>query len=445
MSKRITISLASVLVSSVAASVARASETFNGQTYFYGDLHAHTGVSPDACAADGGLEDPEVYEHWESVSAVDPVLDCGTMEDVFDTAVDDGLDFVALTDHHNSDEEDFDYLLGLSLAQDEILVIPSVELRYETTDVAHYGHKNMYVFQDDVTALEGLDLATLVADDNVREDHCQEDIFANVAAVDAAYGPSLLWAHHPSASAVQTTDWSCHDEDWEPVVEIYSGWGNALKYDADFDPADDYDKQTDDWESADATVEEALAMGYRLGFVGGTDRHDTRPGDVCDGGRAASSHPYSGGLTMVVLDEDVDLTRSAIHDELVGRRTLVTSGPQVPVQVTWRLARGAGTRGIGEVIDVPSKGYTTLRVRVPTADEGTVTSVHAVGYGTTSYSLTESSTTPGSWSVEIANATIPSWLYVEVEIDGALYYPEGCDDGGTDDREFVWSSPTWFK
>ena len=39
----------------------------------------------------------------------------------------------------------------------------------------------------------------------------------------------------------------------------------------------------------------------------------------------------------------------------------------------------------------------------------------------------------------------PNWLYVSVEIDGAaLYGPGVCDDGGDDDREFVWSSPTWF-
>jgi hypothetical protein len=55
----------------------------------------------------------------------------------------------------------------------------------------------------------------------------------------------------------------------------------------------------------------------------------------------------------------------------------------------------------------------------------------------------------GTWSAVIRNSRIPSWLYVEVQIDGAAYnaemYPEeGCPDGGTDDDEYVWSSPTWF-
>jgi hypothetical protein len=447
MTKHIDIALSSILCASLGSSAAHAAESFRGQTFFFGDLHAHTGVSDDAWAADGGLEDDEVHEHWESVSSDCPEAlgGCGTMEAVFDTAIDNGLDFVALTDHHDSDPEDFDWLLALSLQRTDLLVIPSAELRYQTPNVAQYGHKNIYVFHDG--DLTGLGLADLIANPSVREGHCREDIWTNVADLSATFGPSLLWAHHPSASEVQTTDWSCHDEDYEPVVEIYSGWGNALTLDAPFDPVVDSgeDRTTDDWEAADSTVEEALEMGYRLGFVGGTDRHDTRPGDMCDGGVPTSAHPYAGGLTMVALEgDDAVLTRSAIHDTLVNRRTFVTSGPQVPVHVEWTLARGGAPHGIGEVIDVATRGHTTLRVRVPPAYEGMVTSVRAIGYDTISYPLTES-TMAGSWSVAIANATIPSWLYVEVAIDGAMYYPDGCDDGGTDENEFIWSSPTWFE
>jgi hypothetical protein len=446
MTKHIHVAFSSVLFAGFCSSAANAAESFSGQTFFFGDLHAHTGVSQDAWAADGGLEDEEDHEHWESVSAECPEAlgDCGTMEAVFDTAIANGLDFVALTDHHDSDPEDFDWLLELSLQRTDLLVIPSAELRYQIPRVAQYGHKNIYVFEDG--DLTGLGLDDLIANGTVREGYCAEDIWTNVAKLSNTFGPSLLWAHHPSASAVQTTDWSCHNEQYEPVVEIYSGWGNALSLDASFDPVvdDAEDRTADDWDAADSTVEEALELGYRIGFVGGTDRHDTRPGDMCDGGVDTSAHPYAGGLTMVALDgADATLTRRAIHGELVGRRTFVTSGPQVPVQVAWTLARGTAPRGIGEVIDVASRGQTTLTVRVPTAYEDMVTSVRAVGYGTIRYPLRE--TTAGSWSVAIPNATIPSWLYVEVEIDGTMYYPDGCADGGTDDLEYVWSSPTWFE
>ncbi len=153
MTKAATLVLAPALFATISA--ADASETFDGQTFFFGDLHAHTGVSHDAWSADGGAEDEEVHDHWESVSSACPVGNCGTMEAVFDTAIDNWLDFVALTDHHDSDEGDFDWLLELSLRREDLIVIPSVELRYQTTGFAHYGHKNMYVFQDgDLTGLD---------------------------------------------------------------------------------------------------------------------------------------------------------------------------------------------------------------------------------------------------------------------------------------------------
>jgi predicted metal-dependent phosphoesterase TrpH len=433
------------------SSVAHASETFDGQTFFFGDLHSHTGVSPDGYASDGGQDEPGVQRHWESVTSacLGTSPDCGAMDSVFDTAIENGLDFMALTDHDDSNAKDFNYLLKLSLERTDIVVIPSVELKYSTPSVAKYGHKNMYVFQDDVAALEGLDLATLAANQTVRDGQCNVDIWTNVAAVNAVYGPSLLWAHHPSANAVQTTDWDCHDETWEPVVEIYSHWGNALTYDALYDPTDKgIDKSVDDADAADATVHAALERGYKLGFVGGTDEHVTRPGGVCQvsGDPAESGHDYGGGLTMVALDEGVALTRAAIYEELTAGRTLVTSGPRIPFQVEWTLARGGGTAGIGEEIDVPTRGATTVTVHVPSGYEAMVTSVRAVG-NTTSYTLRKRATEAGSWSRAIANDTIPSWLYVEIEIDGTLYYPDVCEDGGTGaslNDEYLWSSPTWF-
>src|SRR6185503_3127987 len=230
-----------------------------------------------------------------------------------------------------------------------------------------------------------------------------------------------LWAHHPAATGVQTTDWDCHDETWEPAVEIYSHWGNALTATASYDPIDSgIDRTKDDVDLEVATVHEALARGYELGFVGGTDEHETRPGEVCQvpGGSAVTGHDYAGGLTIVVLDGDDDtvmLTRETIYKAIIARQTLVTSGPPIPFQVVWTLVSGA-TRRIGSDITVRSGGSTTLTVRVPGEYESYVTSVRAVGYDTT-YTLSET-TTAGTWSTAIANATIPDWLYTEVRVDG---------------------------
>jgi len=69
--------------------------------------------------------------------------------------------------------------------------------------------------------------------------------------------------------------------------------------------------------------------------------------------------------------------------------------------------------------------------------------VEAVGYDER-ISLSPGTAT-GMWGLTIANDTLPGWLYVEVQIDGAAYYGAGvCADGGDNDDERVWSSPVWF-
>jgi hypothetical protein len=223
-------------------------------------------------------------------------------------------------------------------------------------------------------------------------------------------------------------------------VEVYSGWGNSLEYAPDYDPVDLVDDYTSiDVSSQQGPVHKALdTFALTVGFIAGTDLHDTRPGMTCD--RIYRSN-YGGGLTMVVLDDSEVLERSSIYDELVARRSLATTGPRMPVLVEWTTRDGT-VHSIGKQLRVPTTGNTRLSVRVPAGWEEYVTGVDAIGSST---EIALSERTPGTWNVSIPNSTIPGWLYVSVAIDGAALYGEGvCDDGGDDDREFVWSSPTWF-
>lgn len=410
----------------LAVSTAFAAEDFRGHTFYFGDLHAHTGVSPDAYAIEyGNCKEP---------------VECGAVEDVFETARANALDFVALTDHTTSDEREFDDLLQRIRTENSrtLVTIPAIELGVGTTSHA-YGHKNLYVFQDDDTKLDALDFEAMKAYGGVKDD-CSADAFLNAARLNAEVGPTLMFAHHPAAQAVSTTDWSCHNQAFEPVVEVYSGWGNSLDYDPDYDPPDlvtDYSSV--DVASSQATIHKALeSFGLTVGFVAGTDLHDTRPGMTCD--RIYRSN-YGGGLTMVLLDDETPFVRSAIYDELVARRTLATSGPRMPVLVDWTTRDGT-VHSIGEQMRIPTSGATKLAAHVPASWAPYVVEVSAIGYST---EIALSEGTPGNWSVSIPNASMPDWLYVSVEIDGAALYGEGvCDDGGDDDREFVWSSPTWF-
>lgn len=417
---------------------AHAAETFDGRTYYYGDIHAHTGVSTDGWASDGPV--PCVSSGRDGVV-------CGSIADVFDTARANGIDFLALTDHHNSPEAAYNDLLARVLAENDpgtFVTIPGMEMLYKRTGHS-YGHKNILVFAEDAA---GLDFDALVADRNVRDGYCTTDIWKNAATLTANFGPTLLIAHHPASADVMTTDWYCHSQTYEPVVEVYSGWGNALTLSPDYDPTNlgGGDALTDDPPANASTVHEALeTFGLHVGFVGGTDLHDTRPGMTCDRATPAmTGHVYGGGLTMIALEDAAAFDRAAIYGEIAARRTFATSGPMIPVAVEWTVDGAAFVEG--EDIEATESGDTWVTVSVPEAYEAAVTAVRAVGYATT-LDLTETSPSPGTWTSDaIANADLPAWLYIEVEIDGGAYYGSTvCDDGGADDGERIWSSPVWFQ
>jgi hypothetical protein len=401
---------------------ALAAETFAGQTFYFGDLHAHTGISPD-----GGASDLK--------NCMDPAV-CGSMADVFTTAQSNGLDFVAFSDHSTATAAAFNDFLAeiLAATTDTFVTIPAIELILRYSGGGDIGHKNAYVFQDDNTLLAGLTKFEMTG--TITPTTCA-DVWTNVASLSTDFGPSLEFAHHPAAGNIMVADWSCHDQAYQPVVEVYSGWGNSLDFATDYDPLDT--------PIEDSTVHEALeTYGLKVGFVGGTDGHDTRPGLTCTlDTEWPSTHIYGGGLTMVALDEDASFLRSAIYGEMVARRTLVTSGPPMPVFVQWTTSDGA-RHSIGEEMRVRDSDATTLSVRIPFGWQGYVTEVNAVGY---SDRIPLDEGMPGRWTASIDNGALPSWLYVEVSIDGEAYYGGvgACGDGGTDDREFVWSSPAWFE
>jgi hypothetical protein len=446
-------------------SEAHSAESFDGQTFYFGDLHAHTGVSPD-----GGSSD---YDQWGAHPCYDQFPDdgidppCGSLAGVFDAARDTyHLDFVSFTDHSVADASLFDTLLqrGLDATTPTFVVIPGAErvLHYDgITAFGDVGHKTNLVFQDDLenlASLDVLDFRGTTYDETKKFGSCG-DVWKHPEHMADEFGPVLEFAHHPAAGKIMVTDWSCHNQTYEPVVEIYSGWGNSLRVDNNYDRVEE-------------PVEESSVIyglewdDLRVGFVGGTDIHDTRPGAVCAIDSSGNqTHMYGGGLTVVALPDGGEFKRSAIYDELVARRSLVTTGPQMPVSVHWitpnRTPEGV-THSIGEelVVHHTAGQATILSVKIPSGGPAYwsdyVMHVRAIGY-TAMFELTES--VEGEWSVAIPNDLLPKWLYVEVEIDGASFYEDigGCPDsppvdadgyfagdGTVDNREFVWSSPVWF-
>lgn len=422
------------------ASMAQAGQVFDGSQWFVGDLHAHSAYSGDAASAESGT-------CWG---------DCGAMSDLVQTAKDNGLDFLAVTDHTNgnmsqrlpqADPADYEALLAtMDAANDEaggFVTIPAAEVWFQLVggpDNA-LGHKSLLLFGTS-DQLYGFSEADTWPGGSVN--------FANLTSctqisdwmtdLTAVYGPALLIPHHPGAVIPMPTDWSCYDPTWSPAVEVYSVHGSSLGDVIDFDPQG----QGSVSEGLVSTALDPDGYGLKMGFVAGTDRHDTRPGEVCEVDQSNTHHVYGGGLTMVALPEKESFTRGAIHDAIVAHHTLASSGPVLPVSIAWSYADGAWPLGgLGDDPTIPVGAPLTVEVSVPEADADGVMQVALAGPGGVWWELDPGQA--GTWTLTLPADLVEAYFYVDVVVDGDTWWgAAGCDDGGDTGEEHVWSSPSWF-
>jgi len=158
-----------------------------------------------------------------------------------------------------------------------------------------YGHRHVLRFDGEVDVISSL----------APETETPQALWRALEGQQA-----LTFAHH-SAGGPIAIDWSIPpDPRFEPVTEIASVHGSSESPDTPF-PI--YDAVAGNW------VRDALARGYRLGFVGSGDSHDGHPGLV----QLASP---TGGMAAILAEE---LTRSAVLEALRARRTYATNGPRI--------------------------------------------------------------------------------------------------------------------
>ena len=51
-----------------------------------------------------------------------------------------------------------------------------------------------------------------------------------------------------------------------------------------------------------------------------------------------------------------------------------------------------------------------------------------------------------AWALTLTGNRIPEWFYVAIQIDGALWYGDDlCDDGGVDDLDWIFTTPTLLQ
>jgi hypothetical protein len=140
--------------------------------------------------------------------------------------------------------------------------------------------------------------------------------------------------HHPAGGPI-AIDWDiAPDPRFEPNVEVVSIHGSSEAPDSPnliHEPV------------AGHFARDALARGYRLGFLGSGDRHDGHPG-------AFAHDPAEGGLAAILSE---DRTREGVLRALRERRVYATNGARIvlrvalggtPIGGTLPLAPGARSR-----------------------------------------------------------------------------------------------------
>jgi len=323
-----------------------------GRTLLWGDLHAHSNLSGDAC------EDfDDSCLPWGD----------GPGAEMFAAAEEAGLDFLAVTDHAEHEsylrlDQGFELdihseTLRLAAAADGGPVIPIVGFEwtgvYSLVDEAT-GHRAVGGGHRTVI-FDGLEpcgefwagagefesaKSQLGFEDYLERDLLldQPDVFlAHLAVVAQGCEPVryLSWFHHPGAAVPRPVNWEhpTNRDLGDVLVEIYSEHGSSECHDLSASGCNWSVEEI--FHEPSSTVQAALQLGYALGFLGGTDSHDGRPGSVEDGPSVVimvdadgevifQEQTASGGVTGALAASSVP-GRVEIVDALEQRRTLAAS------------------------------------------------------------------------------------------------------------------------
>lgn len=254
---------------------------------YWGDMHWHSNASD-------GLRSPrEGYVYARDIR---------------------GLDFTVMTDHgafldRRGNWEGVCDVADLFNKPGGFVTLHAYEWTGSSAADGGPGHKNVYYGADGGPLFPCWDPET--AD--------PQGLWQNLENLDAITVP------HHVARKVAAVDWSCRNDDQQPLAEIYCNHGNG-----EFEGAQPafFDGLKGHY------VQDALEMGHRLGFVGGSDCHYTLPGGNEYMARKGDWQCLQG-LTAVYAP---NLTRGAIFEQIRKRRTCATTGRRV---LLWVVMNGS--------------------------------------------------------------------------------------------------------
>ncbi len=145
------------------------------------------------------------------------------------------------------------------------------------------------------------------------EDSLPLEYFSNLESLQkyAKEHGILIIPHHPGyLEGRRGANFTFLNTEVSPVLEIYSEHGNAESVDGPFP----YIRHSMGGRWAKNTLQDALALGHRIGVMASTDDHLGYPG------------AYGQGLVAVLAN---DLSRKSIFDAVKARRTYAVSGDRI--------------------------------------------------------------------------------------------------------------------
>ncbi|MDO8682557.1 MAG: CehA/McbA family metallohydrolase [Armatimonadota bacterium] len=327
---------------------------------WWGDLHMHSNIS--SCSLHPGFHCSEIEEKYRFSRDVG------------------GLDFAMVTDHDNMDEFDWARTRRAGAFHNmpgEFVSFTGFEWTSSMmTDHPNFGHENVLFLEDDAPLYGRRDM----------ESDTPDKLWAKLRGRNCITIP-----HHPSDEA-HPVDWSYHDPDLRPLVEIFQVRGS---YEYDGCPANplNYGRKVVPGRS----VRNALNMGYQLGFTAGGEHEGV-------------------GVTAVFAEE---LTRESIFAALKARRTYACTGARIFLDFR------VNGRMMGEVI--PACDHARISIKAGGADR--ISSIRLVRNGEDVREWKDlGSEVEMEW--DDPNIRLPGYYYVVItQMDG----------------EMAWSSPVFWE
>ncbi|MBT3289706.1 MAG: DUF3604 domain-containing protein [Victivallales bacterium] len=281
-------------------------------------------------------------------------------EELYQFARDEGfLDFGAISDHVEAiTDRQWEYFVAVTNDYNEPGRFATLVGQEWTNHEP--GHRNIYYRGDHGPVLRSTDP--------------RYDTLPKLwQALDSVADLQPLAIPHHSANQTMGVDWELGwNPRYEKAVEVYSVWGSSERHE---NAGNTRPIRALGGEVRGQHVIDALARGYRLGFVGGGDVHDGRPGEAlhAESYPPMTHVPWPQGLTACLAPE---LTREGVFDAIAEQRTYATTNSRTYLDANWRRdgdrlvlsLAAASHQGIDEAIIVHN-GHSAAALD-PSSDDG---------------------------------------------------------------------------